>query len=86
MAERAVTETKSGRPRVDDLTRLALEAEARDQNQFGTAVEWAYLCGVRDAAAYAIGWAGEPPTLPGFVAGHLAQDVNAEMQAEEWVK
>lgn len=76
--------TKSGRPRVTDLTHLALSAEARDQNQYPDKASWAYLCGVRDTAAYAIGWAGEPPTLPQYVAGHLAQDVDAEMRAEEW--
>jgi hypothetical protein len=77
-----VADTKSGRPRVPDLTRLALSAEAVDQNQYPDAASWAYVCGVRDTAAWAVGWTAEPPVLPEFVAGHLAQDVDAEMEAE----
>jgi hypothetical protein len=75
-----VAPTASGRPRVADLERLALAAEGVDQNDYATAGDRRYVLGVRDAVAWALGWAEEPPALPSFVAGHVAQDVEEAVE------
>lgn len=72
--------TVSGRRRVRDLERLALLAEAVDQNEYATDEHRGYVCGVRDTLAWALGWKDHPPVLPVYVAGHLAQDVDEAVE------